>query len=151
MYPDSCLPSSICPLFWKVLIGFLATLISPGIVLVGIIRKFMKLPFYTHDRYDDTQLWHQFWIDKIVIFAWFSVTVLATRNDVFHWYNIFIFPFIVVSGISLVILFVYLDEYISDYRYKNRKTIKIDKKPSVIKEGLKAWWNKVCPLIEYED
>lgn len=160
MYPDRDLPRSACPLFWSVIIGSLLTLFSPYIMIWGIIRKVMGKKFYEYEKWDDEQLKTYFFLDKVVLFIHFFTAAIVSGNlkdnDCTYpilWYHWIIGPLIVGISLGLVILVIIgcimLWQFIANSLTSTSN--RAESKPSVMDNTLKGWWNKVCPLIEYED
>jgi hypothetical protein len=156
MYPDKNLPKNICPLFWSVIIGSIITLCSPLILIPGIIRKTLNKNFYLYEKYEEVQLFSYFILDKFLLFFWLTSILYSTdKLGSFTWWYILIFPALIITLSAFVISLTVIISVIQDidYNFKINKKLSYNanKKPSVIKEGIKSWWNKVCPLIEYKD
>lgn len=156
MYIGEELPRSICPLFWKVFVGIFLTITSPLIIVVGIIRKLLKQPFYVHDEYEGS-LFIDFLVDKLGIILWvMSIAVIYARKGVdffsLEWYKYILAPIIFISIVLTIIviigLFIALYEHIEHKIRINRYK---QKEESVAIQGIKAFWNKICPIIEYKD
>ena len=160
MYPDRDLPRSVCPLFWSVIIGSLLTLVSPYIMIWGIIRKSIGKNFYAYERWEDEQLKSYFFLDKcvLVIHLFTAVIVSGNLNDdnctyPILWHHWIVGPIIVGIFLGLALLLIIGCIMLWDFVInKNTSTSnRVESKPSVMGSALKGWWNKVCPLIEYED
>ena len=160
MYPDRYLPRSACPLFWSVIIGSLLTLVSPYIMIWGIIRKFMGKNFYYYSAWDDEQLKSYFVFDKLLLIFHFFMAAGASGNlnddncvYPILWYHWILGPLIVGIAITLILLLIIGCVMLWDFVINKitSKSNRVESKPSVIGSALKGWWNKVCPLIEYED
>lgn len=147
MYPDSILPRSICPLFWKVLVGLLLTILSPAAILYGGVQKLSGKRFYWFKDFGEDSIWSMFYIDKFTIFIWVGVSALF-GGDSIEWYDFILGPILFIGLIYISTVVAVLGQMAIEWiTSKANKT----KKPSVIGEAIKAQWNKICPIIEYED
>lgn len=150
MYPGS-LPKSICPLFWKVIIGLMITLSSPIMLGYGIIQKSRGKDFYWFDKYSDFGIWSSFLIDKFILVVWIVLAfAVSSKTRGIMWYDFILGPveFVIVALLLFMLL------YWADHLYNKLvepKNYMEPKEQSVFVEGIKSWWNKICPLIEYKD
>jgi len=162
--------NSICPLFW-------ATVFSVIIIPFALPTIFMD--YIIGDKIRDFFNWHgnhkDGAIDKSKMF-WGIYTILIAGSSLIlrmdgvgfglvNAPNIISIPFYLIVPplllaivlLILIIIIVGIAARYEDRKYKKRRDAAVDpsymekKKPSMLKEFIRAKKNKVCPPIRYED
>lgn len=157
-------PKSICPLFWKGLIGLALLITSPIYLIWTHISYVYDIYAYDYPKsYRDnivnsSESGFAIWLrDKLVLLVLFLMPIVGWNNIdnyTFEWYHLFGGPLLIVCMFFtfyfifdlIPTFFMWLIGVISG-RVKSTQ----EKEPSVFIEGIKAIKNKVCPLVEYTD
>lgn len=145
------LPTNICSLFWKSILGFLLFIISiPGSLLAAALALYNKFDVKNDIIEAPLTLTFSLLLYVITFIGWFLYTMIFTDVDtyVFKFIHL-LYGFIIgVLLVGIVSGFVLLGNYVNTkLTSRNKKP----KKESVIKAKFKAFKDKNCPLIEYID
>lgn len=145
---DKRLPTNLCPYFWKLVFAFIVFI--PNIILQIPIHIF---DLFSYNKFDNrigeyrifgliTYVGIGFVLGYIyTIIQWFKMMFNAYSYD----YRLAIVGYIVTSILAIIFIVIGILEY-----YENKEYVYKEKKPSIIKEFIKAKYNKYCPKIDWE-
>lgn len=151
------LPKNFCPFFWKLIIGIIL-----GVPYLTIIIPVIIIHLFDKKWYSDK------FFDKIGISLFIYILLFALTFVLCGLYfpfcyktidcndksNIFFDGFIFDVFLLALGLYFLLRHLIETFIFRDSKSIKTplkEKKPNIFIEGIKSWYNKNCPIIEYKD
>jgi len=159
---DYALPKSVCPLFWKGLLGLILMVLSPLAVLFVFI-------FYIIDKIKDSEAnsflgmirstdlngWRMFWGNTAIILGYYFLTmigllVLGYESSIdevpeYLWFVAWlILPVFLASGGLVVYLILKSSDKLSDNGFN------IPTYFSIPTEAIKAKINRACPTITWK-
>lgn len=163
---NSKLPKNFCPYFWKtivvglILIGPFFLITFPMTLVFFLLRKFrnnQEPPSVSEDGYFGpyTIMGLLFNLILFVLYCMIAIWWTKFEKEVTTVQCIGIIGYLLLTTAGVFLLFEKLRERSEKRRLSRRydfyKTTNIEKKPNVIVAGIKSWYKKNCPLIEWKN
>jgi hypothetical protein len=151
-YLDDQMPKSLCPYFWKLVLMWIAiipvTLFSIPTFIMAAIFKDPKVERLGERIGISTIIWLGLWVISTLIVAIISFFVSFQPEGDLDLFAKLGYVFWVV--IICVILYHQYRKMQDKRIEKKRKGVKSEPKVSIVKEFIKATYNKYCPRITWE-
>ena len=156
-YETTQMPKSLCPYFWKlvlawtltIMFGVPATVFLLPILIISIFSKDAR-ETWKENKYTAVAVG---FIIEFAIFLFFSIPVFLLTMFGYTEYvkDTFLGDYAILGGVVLVISIIFglyfTIKYVADKVKKGKHDIK---KPNVVKEFIKAKYNRYCPKIDWE-
>lgn len=127
---------SLCKYFWTVVIGIFQ---YPFTVM------WRSLPLSIQDH-DEAGKAIGVWLAICIV-----IEIVSRIIDPSWWWVGFTVFFIGLAFVGVIVGAISLFEFLEDKNYERQMKRRIERKPSLFKEFIKAKKNKVCPCIEFVD
>lgn len=158
VYETKQLPKNLCPYFWKLLLGWVIWIIF-GIPIAALLVPMLVISLFDKEIKGDLNgnkygfavagaiiYFLIFCVASVVIFllTLFSVIQFVEDEGFYDLQMIggMITFVLIIFGIIAGILYL--------HNNKNRPDKNIDKSPNIVKEFIKAKYNRYCPKIDWE-
>lgn len=156
---ESKMPKNMCPFFWQLVFGLIV-----GIPFTIFVTPSILLNKTHDDSLYDTKpwerifqsffLWCVLWILGCMIIGLSCPFVYKTMDGSRGIGFCIGFGFLIDCLALLVGLIIFMRDLRDDGFFdifKKTEKVKKEKKPNWFIEGIKAWYEKRCPIIEYTD
>lgn len=155
---NTTLPQNLCPYFWKVILGLI--IFIPLAVIFTPLKILWLIKSIATNQSPNKISNDGFLGETLLIAIVLDIALFCGFNMVYMWFgNIFddkvsVFEIFGILGYMLIIFgaIIVIEEKIKKRRKKNRKlkySLPKKKYPNILKEFVKAKYNRYCPQIEW--
>lgn len=137
-YNTDVMPENLCPYFWQLVLMWVT------IVPFSIYA----LPFLIFTKFEKCSWGERFGV-SFVFYILLGITLLGVYHLVKLYYILINMTTDNLIGVGAMLI-ICITAFIINYKWNGSKTSGKEKEPSIIKEFVKAKYNKYCPKIDWK-
>lgn len=147
-------PQSFCPYFWGTLLAIpIAPLVALGKAIIYAKDKYDSKPKVERAPRISTDTKENIGVGMVLFLLIGIPTILLTYGLIYEFESTLRVLGVVgvILGVigGLILSVIMIGKAYTSYRRKHPKAYK-EKQPNMISLGLKSWYHKNCPLVEYK-
>jgi cytochrome c oxidase assembly factor CtaG len=145
-------PNSLCPYFWKVVV---ATMLAPIFFILGLpVYTAMLVTKNNRDTWNlaivtEVIMGIIAYIISYVIFAMTTAVIIQLSSGIYneYWFGVYTLGCLLWISAGIVLLVIGIKYLIKRVSFNKEYT---EKEPNILKEFIKAKYNKYCPKIDWK-